>query len=202
MTTPLSIRQTVSSRFPTKYGPFLIKTYPYKVDGSPNLALITEELNTENPVFVRIHSECMTGDVFGSTKCDCGEQLDYAMKWVQEYGGVIVYLRQEGRGIGLENKLKAYNLQEMGFDTRQANLELGFHEDLRDYQPAIEILEDLGISQIRLLTNNPEKINAFEGTSITVTDRIPIEISPKTENIQYLRTKKLDMGHLLTSENL
>lgn len=200
--TTLSIRPSVSSRIPTQYGSFLIKAYPYQEEGSPNLALLTEDLEVNKPVFVRIHSECLTGDVFGSAKCDCGEQLDYAMKWMQEYGGVVLYLRQEGRGIGLVNKLKAYNLQDEGLDTREANLALGFHEDLRDYTSAIAILEDLGISQIRLLTNNPEKLQAFDDSPITVVDRVPIEMPPKTENLGYLRTKKKDMGHLLTSEVL
>ncbi len=124
------------------------------------------------------------------------------MKWVQEHGGIIIYLRQEGRGIGLENKLKAYNLQAMGFNTREANLELGFHEDARDYTSAIGILEDMGVKQIRLMTNNPEKIRAFSDSNIEVIDRVPVEIAPKKENIDYLKTKKNDMGHMLNSDQL
>ena len=139
----------------------------------------------------------MTGAEIGSSKCLCGEKLDYSMKWVQQHGGVIIYLRQEGRGIGLINKLKAYNLQNEGFDTKDANLELGFHEDSREYTPAVEILEDMGINRIRLLTNNPEKISAFADTDIEVVERISIEIAPQSDNLGYLLTKKQRMGHLL-----
>jgi len=144
----------------------------------------------------------MTGDVFGSNKCDCGEQLDFSMKWVQQHEGVIIYLRQEGRGIGLVNKLHAYNLQEKGLDTRSANLELGFHEDQRDYSPAVGILNDLKIDRIRLLTNNPMKVDAFEGTKIKVVERVPIEMEPQPENLFYLQTKKKGMGHILSSKLL
>jgi 3,4-dihydroxy 2-butanone 4-phosphate synthase/GTP cyclohydrolase II len=198
----MTMQPGVSTELPTEFGIFSVRAYPYEVESMPNLALATPELDVSQPVYVRIHSECMTGDVFSSTKCDCGEQLKFAMNWVQQHGGVIIYLRQEGRGIGLVNKLKAYNLQAIGYDTREANLELGFHEDSRDYTPAIEILEDLGIRQIKLLTNNPEKLGAFEGTDIQVVDRVPVEIKPKPENIGYLKTKKNDMGHLLSSDQL
>lgn len=198
----MTMQASVAADLPTEYGLFSVRAYPYEIDSMPNLALATPDLDINRPVYVRIHSECMTGDVFSSAKCDCGEQLHYAMEWVQQHGGIIVYLRQEGRGIGLVNKLKAYNLQAMGFDTREANLELGFHEDARDYTAAIEILEDLGITKIKLLTNNPEKVHAFEGTSIEVIDRVPVEIQPKKENIGYLKTKKHDMGHMLSSDQL
>ncbi len=198
----MTMPPSVSSELPTKYGTFAVSAYPYEFESLPNLVLATPDLDKSQPVDVRIHSECMTGDVFASSKCDCGEQLDFAMRWVQEHGGLIIYLRQEGRGIGLVNKLKAYNLQARGFDTREANLELGFHEDARDYTPAIHILEDMGIHQIRLLTNNPEKINAFADSSIEVIDRVPVEIAPKKENLAYLKTKKRDMGHLLSSDQL
>lgn len=187
----------IESTLPTKYGTFQVIAYKYQVDDLPNLVLHTDRLDVSKPVYVRIHSECMTGDVFGSSKCDCGEQLDYSMKWVQQHGGVIIYLRQEGRGIGLINKLKAYNLQNEGFDTKDANLELGFHEDSREYTPAVEILEDMGINRIRLLTNNPEKISAFADTDIEVVERISIEIAPQSDNLGYLLTKKQRMGHLL-----
>lgn len=190
----------VSTTLPTKYGEFEVKAYEYRGDGYPNLALHTSDLNVTDVVDVRIHSECMTGDVFGSSKCDCGEQLEYSMEWVQKNGGVIIYLRQEGRGIGLVNKLHAYNLQRKGFDTLQANLELGFHADQRDYTPAIAILKDLKISKIRLLTNNPLKLEAFNESGIKVTDRLPIEIKPHDNNIDYMRTKKNDMGHLINSK--
>lgn len=198
----MTMRPSVSTELPTEYGIFSVRAYPYEIEAMPNLALATPDLDISQPVYVRVHSECMTGDVFGSSKCDCGEQLDFAMKWVQQHGGIIVYLRQEGRGIGLVNKLKAYNLQAEGYDTREANLALGFHEDARDYTAAIEMLEDMGISQIKLLTNNPEKVHAFEGTSIQVVGRVPVEIQPKKENIGYLKTKKHDMGHMLNSDQL
>tara|TARA_Y100001972_G_C7660609_1_gene333143 strand:- start:2975 stop:3571 length:597 start_codon:yes stop_codon:yes gene_type:complete len=196
-----SINPEVVTRIPTKYGPFFIKAYHYLND-QPNLAIHTEGLQTNKPVYVRIHSECMTGDVFGSSKCDCGEQLDFSMKWIQKHEGVIIYLRQEGRGIGLINKLHAYNLQEKGLDTKSANLELGFHEDPRDYTPAIGILKDLKIDRIRLLTNNPMKVEAFEGSQIKVVERVPIEIEPRPENLFYLQTKKKGMRHMLSSKQL
>ncbi|MFT4835085.1 MAG: 3,4-dihydroxy 2-butanone 4-phosphate synthase/GTP cyclohydrolase II [Marinoscillum sp.] len=188
----------VKSKLPTKFGEFVVKAYQSQAEHFPNLVLYKAELKVDKAVDVRIHSECMTGDVFSSTKCDCGEQLEYSMKWIQQHGGVIIYLRQEGRGIGLVNKLRAYNLQEEGFDTKDANLELGFHEDLREYSVAIDILKDLGVSQIRLLTNNPEKINAFENSGIDVLDRLPIEIQANAYNIDYLKTKKDKMGHILS----
>jgi len=193
------VAHLVKAKLPTKFGEFLVRAYQSHTEHFPNLALYTPELNVAKVVDVRIHSECMTGDVFNSTKCDCGEQLEYSMKWAQEHDGVIIYLRQEGRGIGLVNKLKAYNLQEEGFDTKDANLELGFHEDLREYSIAVNILKDLGISQIRLLTNNPEKIDAFKESGIDVLDRLPIEIQANAFNIDYLKTKKEKMGHLLSS---
>ncbi|MFT4848133.1 MAG: 3,4-dihydroxy 2-butanone 4-phosphate synthase/GTP cyclohydrolase II [Sediminicola sp.] len=195
----MKTKYIVKSRLPTKFGEFNVKAYKAKVDEFPNLALYTLNYDIEAVVDVRIHSECMTGDVFGSSKCDCGEQLDYSMKWVQEHEGIIIYLRQEGRGIGLVNKLHAYNLQDKGFDTKQANLELGFHEDSRDYAVAIEILHDLNIKEIRLLTNNPSKINAFDNSGIKIKERIPIETRVNPDNIEYLRTKKDKMGHLLSS---
>lgn len=196
----INANHLVSSKIPTKYGDLEIKAYEHQVREYPNLALHTSNLDTTKPVDIRVHSECMTGDVFGSYKCDCGEQLDFSLKWIQENGGTIIYLRQEGRGIGLVNKLRAYNLQEEGFDTLDANLELGFHADSRDYDAAIEILKDLKINKIRLLTNNPLKLHAFEGTGIEVCERIPIEIEPHDKNIDYLRTKKNQMGHLIKSK--
>ncbi|MEM6735308.1 MAG: GTP cyclohydrolase II [Bacteroidota bacterium] len=192
----------VKSQLPTKYGTFLLRAYKYRVDDLPNLVLYTKDLNTDLPIYTRIHSECMTGDVFGSSKCDCGEQLDYSMKWIQKYGGMIIYLRQEGRGIGLINKLHAYNLQEQGLDTKEANLELGFHADARDYTSAIEILKDMKVARIKLLTNNPEKLNAFDETGIEVVERIPIEMTPKSHNLGYLKTKKYSMGHLFSTNKI
>lgn len=188
----------VQSILPTSYGDFLVKAYESGVDQFPHLALFTKDYMDKEVVDVRIHSECMTGDVFGSSKCDCGEQLDFSMKWVQQHGGILVYLRQEGRGIGLVNKLMAYNLQNEGHNTKQANIELGFHTDLRSYELAIRILEEMKIKRVRLLTNNPEKIKAFDDVQIEMVSRIPIEIDPKPENIGYLQTKKSEMGHLLS----
>ncbi|MEM9328294.1 MAG: GTP cyclohydrolase II [Bacteroidota bacterium] len=189
----------IEATLPTKFGTFKIKTFESEFPGFPHLALFTNDYSTELVVDVRIHSECMTGDVFGSTRCDCGDQLDFAMRWVQDRGGVIIYLRQEGRGIGLVNKLAAYNLQEDGLDTQDANLELGFHADERSYEVAIQILEKLGVTSIRLLTNNPEKLLAFEGSGIEVLERIPIEIAPQPDNAAYLKTKKERMGHLISN---
>ena len=194
-----SIEALIESTLPTIYGRFKVKAYGSGIDQFPHLTLYTEKIANQEVVDVRIHSECMTGDVFGSIKCDCGEQLEYSMKWVQKNGGVIIYLRQEGRGIGLVNKLKAYNLQENGMNTLEANIELGFHSDDREYHQAVVMLEDLGIEKIRLLTNNPEKIRAFENSHIQVVDRLSIEILPRPENMGYLKTKKKEMGHLLSN---
>lgn len=162
----------------------------------PHLVMCAEATPSEGPVNVRVHSECMTGDVFGSLRCDCGDQLHAAMRTFGKVGGYLIYLRQEGRGIGLVNKLKAYNLQDEGLDTVSANVALGFHADERDYAPAIEILNSLGVSELRLFTNNPEKVQAFDGTGITVTQRIPIEVAPQEESESYLRTKQEQMGHV------
>ncbi len=190
----------VSTKIPTRFGDFHVKAYQYVVNEYPNLAIHTDVIDTEKPLDVRVHSECMTGDVFGSAKCDCGEQLDYSLKWIHEHNGVLIYLRQEGRGIGLVNKLHAYNLQAQGHDTLNANLALGFHADSRDYTPAIDILKDLNITDIRILTNNPLKVHAFDDSGINVIERLPIEIEPHSNNIDYLRTKKNQMGHLINSK--
>ncbi len=190
----------VKSRIETTYGLFHINAYETKIPELPNLALYNPNTDFAETVNVRIHSECATGDIFSSVKCDCGEQLEYSMKYIHEYGGVIVYLRQEGRGIGLVNKLKAYNLQDKGLDTREANLKLGFHEDPREYSQAIEILQGFEIKRIKLLTNNPLKINAFDGSGIRVVGRIPIEMKPRSTNLFYLQTKKNRMGHLFSAE--
>jgi len=150
-----------------------------------------------------VHSECLTGDVLGSLRCDCGEQLAWALQRIEQEGlGVVLYMRQEGRGIGLLNKLKAYALQEQGLDTVEANIELGFPPDLRDYGTGAQILADLGLSTIRLMTNNPRKIVALEGYGLRVTGRVPIEVPPRAENLAYLRTKRDKMGHLLEHEDL
>lgn len=197
-----NLKHLVESTLPTKYGTFKIKAYLGEFQESPHLALYTDNINSKEIVDVRIHSECMTGDVFGSSKCDCGEQLEYSMKWTQQHGGIILYLRQEGRGIGLINKLKAYNLQDQGLNTREANLELGFEADSRKYDIAVQILQNLGVKKIRLLTNNPEKLEAIKYSNIEIVERLSIEIEPGENNLAYLKTKKIEMGHLLQNEVL
>jgi GTP cyclohydrolase II len=189
---------------PTDWGTFQMIAYSRKKnDPLPHLALVANNFNPENPAtIVRIHSECMTGDVFHSHRCDCGEQLDFAMQQAALSGGIVVYLRQEGRGIGLINKLKAYRLQDKGLNTLEANLHLGFVGDARTYEDAATILKDLGVKSVALLTNNPLKINSLEEFGIVVSERLPILIEPKTENMGYLKTKQLEMGHLLEIKNL
>lgn len=192
------MQRQVKAFLPTDWGNFNIIAYASSPDDlTPHVALVHENLDASKPVLVRIHSECMTGDVFHSRRCDCGEQLDRALELAAEQGGVVIYLRQEGRGIGLINKLKAYNLQDKGFDTATANTHLGFEVDARQYGLAVEILHDLGIQRIRLLTNNPLKIEALGHSGIEVVSREPLIIEPKKENAAYLRTKRELMGHLL-----
>lgn len=193
-----SLVRQAEALIPTPWGNFRMAAYAESSeDWMPHLALISEHCNLNEPVLTRLHSECLTGDLFGSKRCDCGEQLAYALHKVAKEGGVLLYLRQEGRGIGLINKLKAYNLQDMGFNTIDANIHLGFEADARDYGIAIEMLEDLGVSEINLLTNNPDKIEAFEHSTVNVINRIPIIIEPNAENQEYLRVKQEFMGHLL-----
>lgn len=163
----------------------------------PHIALINPDTDFSAPVNLRVHSECMTGDLFGSYRCECGEQLHWSMDYISEHGGVIIYLRQEGRGIGLINKLHAYTKQDEGLNTAEANKALGFGYDERTYEDAITILDDLGIKEIRLLTNNPKKIKSLDIPGLTVLDRIPIEIPPREENKNYLKTKKEFFGHKL-----
>ncbi|WP_105614376.1 bifunctional 3,4-dihydroxy-2-butanone-4-phosphate synthase/GTP cyclohydrolase II [Vallitalea okinawensis] len=183
---------------PTKYGEFIIKGYEHPVTKAHHIALIKGDLTDTAPVLTRIHSECLTGDVLGSSRCDCGSQLEAALKIIAEEGrGVLLYLRQEGRGIGLVNKIKAYALQDEGLDTVEANLHLGFDEDLRDYQVAVDMYKDLGISKIKLMTNNPEKIKGLEDGGIEVTERVPIEVGIGEHNHFYLETKKEKMQHML-----
>lgn len=163
----------------------------------PHIAMVNEKTDVSKPVLVRIHSECMTGDVFGSLRCDCGEQLQEAMRKIGEEGGIVIYLRQEGRGIGLINKMKAYNLQDEGLNTAEANLHLGFEIDERDYDIAINMLKDLNVKSIKLMTNNPEKVDSFASSGIELIDRIPLEIKPHQENYHYLQTKQTLMGHMI-----
>ena len=193
------IRRAAAATVPTLYGgQFKVIVYENDVDDMKHVALLKGDIEPDDEVLVRVHSECLTGDVFGSERCDCGSQLHRAMEMVDEAGkGIIVYMHQEGRGIGLVNKIKAYELQEHGKDTVEANISLGFKADLRDYGIGAQILADLGVKKMRLMTNNPKKIVGLEGYGLTVTDRVPIEIKPNESNIKYLKTKKKKMGHLL-----
>ncbi len=194
------VRRVAQATIPTKYGGvFTAIAYENDVDSYHHLALVKGEIKPEDRVLVRVHSQCLTGDVFGSRRCDCEEQLHKAMEMVEKEGkGVIVYMRQEGRGIGLVNKLKAYCLQDAGRDTVEANEELGFKADMRDYGIGAQILADLGLHKIRLMTNNPRKIIGLEGYGIEVIERVPIETKPHQDNIEYLKTKARKMGHLLS----
>jgi 3,4-dihydroxy 2-butanone 4-phosphate synthase/GTP cyclohydrolase II len=194
------VRRIVTATIPTKYGGvFEAIAYENDVDPYHHIALVKGEIGPNDTVLVRVHSQCLTGDVFGSKRCDCEEQLHTAMAMVEKEGkGVIVYMRQEGRGIGLVNKLRAYCLQDMGKDTVEANEALGFKADMRDYGIGAQILADLGLHKIRLMTNNPRKIIGLEGYGIEVVERIPIETKPHQENIEYLKAKAKKMGHLLS----
>jgi len=192
------VEEVAEAYLPTKYGNFKIKLFKNTIDGSEHTALIKGEWSPNEPVLVRVHSECHTGDVFGSLRCDCGPQLHKAMEIIEQRGqGVLLYMRQEGRGIGLSNKLKAYKLQELGLDTVEANLALGFDADPRDYGIGAQILRKLGITKMILLTNNPQKRVGLEGYGLEIVDIMPIEIEPNPNNIKYLEAKKYKMGHIL-----
>ncbi|MBN2515169.1 MAG: bifunctional 3,4-dihydroxy-2-butanone-4-phosphate synthase/GTP cyclohydrolase II [Deltaproteobacteria bacterium] len=193
------VKRAASATVPTYYGgTFTLIVYENVVNDSEHLALVKGDIQPDDEVLVRVHSECLTGDVFASERCDCGDQLHTAMHMVQQEGkGAIIYMRQEGRGIGLKNKIKAYDLQEHGRDTVEANIELGFKPDLRDYGIGAQILVDLGIRKMRLMTNNPKKIVGLQGYGVEVVERVPIEIKPTESSIHYLTTKKRKMGHLL-----
>jgi 3,4-dihydroxy 2-butanone 4-phosphate synthase/GTP cyclohydrolase II len=187
------------AELPTAQGEFRAIIYENEIDHVDHLALVKGEIQPEQPVLVRVHSECLTGDAFGSRRCDCGEQLEAAMKLIEEEGcGVLLYMRQEGRGIGLMNKIRAYSLQDQeGLDTVQANEKLGFPPDMRDYGVGAQILRDLGVRRMRLITNNPGKRAGIEGYGLAIVDRVPLEIQPNEKNLEYLRTKKEKLGHVL-----
>ena len=200
------VKCVATATMPTAYGDFMLYCYNSDITGETHLALTLGDIKPggeaiAEPLLVRVHSECLTGDVFHSCRCDCGEQLNKAMQMVQQEGkGVIVYMRQEGRGIGLDNKLRAYELQDKGLDTVEANIALGFSADLRDYGLGAQILADLGVRKMRLLTNNPRKISGLSGYGLEVVERVPLEMPSNKQNARYLHTKKTQLGHMLAED--
>lgn len=197
------VMREACAKMPTKYGDFQIYGYVNDISGEHHVALVKGDLSDGEDVLCRVHSECLTGDTFGSRRCDCGEQLQTAMQQIEKEGrGVVLYMRQEGRGIGLINKLKAYQLQEQGFDTVEANIKLGFKADLREYWIGAQILSDLGVKSLRLMTNNPDKAYGLEGFGLTIKKRVPIEVEPQKYDAFYMKIKKEKMGHIFQSINV
>jgi 3,4-dihydroxy 2-butanone 4-phosphate synthase/GTP cyclohydrolase II len=192
------VTKVAQANLPTKYGQFTAIAYKSTIDPDQHVALVKGDLSSDEPVLVRVHSECLTGDVFGSLRCDCGEQIEMALNIIAEEGqGVLLYMRQEGRGIGLHNKIAAYALQDKGLDTVEANESLGFPADLRDYGIGAQILADLGVKKIRLLTNNPKKVVGLEGYGLHVVETVPLRVDPNPINLRYLETKQQKLGHIL-----
>lgn len=192
------VSRVAEADLPTEYGDFRIMAYTNSLDGKEHIALVMGDIDPETPTLVRVHSECLTGDVFGSWRCDCGPQLHAALAQIADEGkGVLVYMRQEGRGIGLINKIKAYELQEKGLDTVEANQQLGFAPDLRDYGIGAQILQDVGVREMRLLTNNPRKVSGLTGHGLTIVERVPLQVDASVFNEKYLSTKKTKLGHML-----
>ncbi|HDK35503.1 MAG TPA: GTP cyclohydrolase II, partial [Bacteroidetes bacterium] len=192
------VREAAVANLPTRFGEFVIHIYESAIDPNDHVALVKGEIDPEKPILVRVHSQCLTGDIFHSLRCDCGDQLEKALQRIKKEGqGVLLYMRQEGRGIGLANKIKAYHLQEHGKDTVEANEALGFKPDLRDYGIGAQILLDLGVRKIRLMTNNPKKIVGLKGYGLEIVERVPLEATPNPLNIGYLQTKRDKLGHLI-----